>query len=42
VGAGGIGTSPLAKLLAAKSLGGKSTARNWRTVEKLLELADES
>jgi uncharacterized protein (DUF1697 family) len=36
----GIGTSPLAKLLAAKSLGDKSTARNWRTVEKLLELAD--
>jgi uncharacterized protein (DUF1697 family) len=39
---GGIGTSPLAKLLAAKSLGDKSTARNWRTVEKLLELADDA
>ncbi|MFL5963028.1 MAG: DUF1697 domain-containing protein [Gaiellaceae bacterium] len=38
---GGIGTSPLAKVLATKSLGDKSTARNWRTVEKLLELADE-
>jgi uncharacterized protein (DUF1697 family) len=38
---GGIGTSPLAKLLAAKSLGDKSTARNWRTVEKLLEFADD-
>jgi uncharacterized protein (DUF1697 family) len=39
---GGIGTSPLAKALANKSLGDKSTARNWRTVEKLLELADEA
>jgi uncharacterized protein (DUF1697 family) len=39
---GGIGTSPLAKLLATKSLGDKSTARNWRTVEKLLALADEA
>jgi uncharacterized protein (DUF1697 family) len=38
---GGIGTSPLAKVLAAKSVGDKSTARNWRTVEKLLALADE-
>jgi uncharacterized protein (DUF1697 family) len=38
----GIGTSPLAKLLAAKSLGDKSTARNWRTVEKLLALADDA
>jgi uncharacterized protein (DUF1697 family) len=38
---GGIGTSELAKQLAAKSLGAKSTARNWRTVEKLLALADE-
>jgi uncharacterized protein (DUF1697 family) len=37
---GGIGTSPLAKVLATKSLGDKSTARNWRTVEKLLALAD--
>jgi uncharacterized protein (DUF1697 family) len=38
---GGIGTSPLAKVLATKSLGAKSTARNWRTVEKLLAIADE-
>jgi uncharacterized protein (DUF1697 family) len=38
---GGIGISPLAKVLAAKSLGAKSTARNWRTVEKLLALADD-
>jgi uncharacterized protein (DUF1697 family) len=38
---GGIGTSPLAKELATKSLGEKSTARNWRTIEKLLALADE-
>lgn len=37
----GIGTSPLAKALTAKPIGGKSTARNWRTVEKLLALADE-
>jgi uncharacterized protein (DUF1697 family) len=37
---GGIGTSELAKRLATKSLGAKSTARNWRTVEKLLALAD--
>jgi uncharacterized protein (DUF1697 family) len=39
---GGIGTSELAKRLATRSLGGKSTARNWRTVEKLLALADEA
>jgi uncharacterized protein (DUF1697 family) len=38
---GGIGTSPLAKVLATKSLGAKSTARNWRTVEKLLAIAVE-
>jgi len=38
---GGIGRSELAKRLAAKSIGEKSTARNWRTVEKLLALADE-
>jgi uncharacterized protein (DUF1697 family) len=37
---GGIGTSPLASVLAAKPLGTNSTARNWRTVEKLLALAD--
>jgi uncharacterized protein (DUF1697 family) len=39
---GGLGTSELAKRLASKSLGDKSTARNWRTVEKLLALADGS
>jgi uncharacterized protein (DUF1697 family) len=39
---GGIGDSPLAKQLAAKPIGAKSTARNWRTVEKLLALADEA
>jgi uncharacterized protein (DUF1697 family) len=39
---GGIRDSPLAKLLANKSLGAKSTARNWRTVEKLLDLADDT
>jgi uncharacterized protein (DUF1697 family) len=37
----GIRDSPLAKLLATKSLGEKSTARNWRTVERLLALADD-
>ena len=37
---GGIGASELAKRLATRSLGAKSTARNWRTVEKLLALAD--
>ena len=36
---GGLGNSALAKLLANTSVGGKSTARNWHTVEKLLELA---
>jgi uncharacterized protein (DUF1697 family) len=39
---GGIGDSPVAKALANKPLGAKSTARNWRTVEKLLALADEA
>jgi uncharacterized protein (DUF1697 family) len=39
---GGISTSELAKRLAVKSLGAKSTARNWRTVEKLLAIADEA
>jgi uncharacterized protein (DUF1697 family) len=37
----GIGTSPLVKELSSpKRLGVESTARNWRTVEKLLALAD--
>jgi uncharacterized protein (DUF1697 family) len=39
---GGIGSSALAKVLTARSLGNKSTARNWRTVEKLLALADDA
>ena len=37
---GGIARSELARELAAKPIGKKSTARNWRTVEKLLALAD--
>jgi uncharacterized protein (DUF1697 family) len=36
----GQARSELAKVLAAKPVGKKSTARNWRTVEKLLALAD--
>ena len=36
----GISTTPLATLLLSGALSGKSTARNWRTVEKLLALAD--
>jgi uncharacterized protein (DUF1697 family) len=36
----GIGRSELAKLLATKKLGVTVTARNWRTVLALLELAD--
>ena len=36
---GGIADSAVAKALATKPVGKKSTARNWRTVEKLLELA---
>jgi uncharacterized protein (DUF1697 family) len=38
---GGIGRSPLAKLLTEKRLGVSATARNWKTVTKLLALADE-
>ena len=37
----GIGRSDLAKLLATKKLGVTVTARNWRTVLALLELADD-
>ncbi len=37
----GIHRSPLAKLLSDKRLGVAATARNWNTVTKLLELADE-
>lgn len=36
---GGVGRSELAKLLTAQRLGVQVTARNWRTVTKLLELA---
>ena len=39
---GGIGTSPLLKVLSERRLGVPATARNWRTVEKLLALADEA
>jgi uncharacterized protein (DUF1697 family) len=38
----GFAGSPLAKALAASPPGTTSTARNWRTVEKLLALADDS
>lgn len=38
----GFSRSALARLLANESVGGKSTARNWRTVEKLLALADDA
>jgi uncharacterized protein (DUF1697 family) len=38
---GGVGRSELAKQITAKGLGVKeATARNWRTITKLLELAD--
>ena len=37
----GVQRSPLAKLLDDKKLGVVSTARNWNTVTKLLELLDE-
>jgi uncharacterized protein (DUF1697 family) len=36
---GGIGRSQLAKMLLPKALGVSASARNWRTVEKLAELA---
>jgi uncharacterized protein (DUF1697 family) len=36
----GIAGSPLFRALNEKRLGVRATARNWRTVEKLLELAD--
>jgi uncharacterized protein (DUF1697 family) len=39
--ADGIQRSKLAALLADKKLGVTATARNWNTVEKLLELAEE-
>jgi uncharacterized protein (DUF1697 family) len=37
---GGVGRSELAKLITAKRLEVEVTARNWRTITKLLELAD--
>jgi uncharacterized protein (DUF1697 family) len=37
----GVQRSPLGKLLDDKHLGVVSTARNWNTVSKLLELLDE-
>ncbi len=37
----GVGRSKLAVLLAGKGLGMTATARNWRTVTRLRELADE-
>jgi uncharacterized protein (DUF1697 family) len=36
---GGIGRSPLMAALAKTDLGRSGTARNWRTVTKLAELA---
>jgi uncharacterized protein (DUF1697 family) len=38
----GIARSDLAAKLAAKSLGVKGTARNWRTVMSLLSVTDEA
>lgn len=38
----GIGRSQLAKLISDRRLEVEVTARNWRTVTKLLELADEA
>ena len=38
----GMRDSALLKALSEQRLGGVATARNWRTVEKLLALADES
>lgn len=37
----GIRNSPVLKALSDKRLGVAATARNWRTVTKLLEFADE-
>ncbi|HEY4278888.1 MAG TPA: DUF1697 domain-containing protein, partial [Conexibacter sp.] len=36
----GIGTSALARALTEKRIGTRATARNWRTVKTLLEMAD--
>jgi uncharacterized protein (DUF1697 family) len=37
---GGIGRSPLALAITGRRLAGRATARNWRTVERLLALAN--
>jgi uncharacterized protein (DUF1697 family) len=37
----GIGRSELAKMITERTLRVDVTARNWRTLTKLLELADE-
>jgi uncharacterized protein (DUF1697 family) len=37
----GVQRSPLVKLLDDKRLGVVSTARNWNTVTKLLQLLDD-
>jgi uncharacterized protein (DUF1697 family) len=37
----GVGRSKLASTLAATGLGVKATARNWKTVVTLLDMADE-
>lgn len=39
---GGVGRSELAKAVDQRRLGVEVTARNWRTVTKLLELATQS
>jgi len=38
----GVGRSELAKLITDRRLGVEVTARNWRTVTKLLELASQA
>jgi uncharacterized protein (DUF1697 family) len=38
---GGVRDSRVLKALSEKRLGAVATSRNWRTVEKLLELADD-
>jgi uncharacterized protein (DUF1697 family) len=38
----GVARSKLWALLAGRGLGVTATARNWTTVTKLLELADEN
>jgi uncharacterized protein (DUF1697 family) len=37
---GGVGRSKLAKLINDRQLGVGVTARNWRTLTRLLEMAD--